>query len=118
MQVRCLPEEDCEEDGDLAALQVHLHLLWQGQDEEAGHWHLVVSVLMAINSQLCSNLFSPRCNDKNCRIQVAGGAYTYTTTAAASIRWKITSFNFFFLQQHSVFSPNVGESNFSCCYTS
>merc|ERR1712072_677590 len=25
------------------------------------------------------------CNDKNCRIQVAGGAYTYTTTAAASI---------------------------------
>ena len=23
-----------------------------------------------------------------------------------------------FLQQHSVFSPNVGESNFSCCYTS
>ena len=26
------------------------------------------------------------CNDKNCRIQVAGGAYTYTTTAAASIR--------------------------------
>ena len=51
---------------------------------------------MAINSQLCSNLFSPRCNDKNCRIQVAGGAYTYTTTAAASIRWKIRSFNFFF----------------------
>jgi len=26
------------------------------------------------------------CSDKNCRIQVAGGAYTYTTTAAASIR--------------------------------
>merc|ERR1712024_337308 len=26
------------------------------------------------------------CNDKNCRIQVAGGAYTYTTPAAASIR--------------------------------
>merc|ERR1719284_350987 len=26
------------------------------------------------------------CHDKNCRIQVAGGAYTYTTTAAASIR--------------------------------
>ena len=26
------------------------------------------------------------CNDKNCRIKVAGGAYTYTTTAAASIR--------------------------------
>merc|ERR1712110_466538 len=26
------------------------------------------------------------CNDKNCRIQVAGGAYTYPTTAAASIR--------------------------------
>ena len=41
-QVRRLPEEDCEEDGDLAALQVHLHLLWQGQDEETGHWHLVL----------------------------------------------------------------------------
>merc|ERR1711936_1398829 len=41
-QVRRLPEEDCEEDGDLAALQVRLHLLWQGQDEEAGHWHLVL----------------------------------------------------------------------------
>ena len=26
------------------------------------------------------------CDDKNCRIKVAGGAYTYTTTAAASIR--------------------------------
>jgi len=27
-----------------------------------------------------------KCGDKNCRVQVAGGAYTYTTTAAASIR--------------------------------
>ena len=45
-QVRRLPEEDCEEDGDLAALEVHLHLLWQGQDEEAGHWHLEVSVFL------------------------------------------------------------------------
>jgi len=27
-----------------------------------------------------------KCYDKNCRVQVAGGAYTYTTTAAASIR--------------------------------
>merc|ERR1712112_716652 len=26
------------------------------------------------------------CGDKNCRVKVAGGAYTYTTTAAASIR--------------------------------
>merc|ERR550517_1172378 len=41
-QVRSLPEEDREEDGDFPALQVHLHLLRQGQDEEAGHWHLVV----------------------------------------------------------------------------
>ena len=28
-----------------------------------------------------------KCGDKNCRVQVAGGAYTYTTTAAASIRY-------------------------------
>ena len=45
-QVRRLPEEDCVEYGDLAALEVHLHLLWQGQDEEAGHWHLEVSVFL------------------------------------------------------------------------
>merc|ERR1712215_431924 len=32
----------CEEDGDLSALEVPVHLLWQGQDEEAGHWHLVL----------------------------------------------------------------------------
>ena len=47
-QVRRLPEEDCEEDGDLTALEVHLHLLWQGQDEEAGHWHLEVSVFFTL----------------------------------------------------------------------
>merc|ERR1712192_7652 len=41
-QVWRLPEENREEDGDLAALQVHLHLLRQGQDEEAGHWHILV----------------------------------------------------------------------------
>ena len=58
------------------------------------------------------------CNDKNCRIQVAGGAYTYTTTAAASIRCQILSIiKLFwnFRQQHSVFSLNVGLFNFSCC---
>jgi len=27
-----------------------------------------------------------KCGDKNCRVKVSGGAYTYTTTAAASIR--------------------------------
>jgi hypothetical protein len=45
-QVRRLPEEDCVEY--LAALEVHLHLLWQGQDEEAGHWHLEVSVFFTL----------------------------------------------------------------------
>ena len=58
------------------------------------------------------------CNDKNCRIQVAGGAYTYTTTAAASIRFQILSIiKLFwnFRQQHSVFSLNVGLFNFLCC---
>merc|ERR1712080_666380 len=32
-QVRSLSEENCEENGDQPTLQVHLHLLWQGQDE-------------------------------------------------------------------------------------
>ena len=82
-QVRRLPEEDCEEDGDLAALEVHLHLLWQGQDEEAGHWRLEVSVFFYA---FCLHILICRCSDKNCLIQVAGRAYTYTTTAAASIR--------------------------------
>lgn len=55
------------------------------------------------------------CNDKNCRIEVAGGAYTYTTTAAASIRYVDGRKYFSKQQQHSVFPLNVGESNFSCC---
>merc|ERR1712187_90354 len=41
-QVWCFPEEDRQEDGDLSALEVPVHLLWQGQDEEAGHRHLVL----------------------------------------------------------------------------
>jgi ribosomal protein L37AE/L43A len=28
-----------------------------------------------------------KCGTKNCRITVAGGAWNYSTTAAASVRW-------------------------------
>ena len=34
--LRCQPQEDRQEDGDLAAQQVPLHLLRKGQDEETG----------------------------------------------------------------------------------
>lgn len=30
-----------------------------------------------------------QCGTKNCRIRVAGGAWNYTTTAAASVRWAL-----------------------------
>ena len=45
----------------------------------------------------CLHILICRCSDKNCLIQVAGRAYTYTTTAAASIRW-----TFFFRSFHQV----------------
>ena len=35
-QIRCQLEEDRQEDGNLSAQQVHLHLLRKGQDEEKG----------------------------------------------------------------------------------
>merc|ERR1712105_57014 len=65
-----LSEENRQEDGGVSALQVSLHLLWQGEHEEEGCRHLEVDV-------------------KNCRITVAGGAWTYATTNGASVRSQI-----------------------------
>ena len=45
------------------------------------------------------------CHDKNCRIQVAGGAYTYTTTAAASIRCNIVTTLFVIVCNSTLCSP-------------
>merc|ERR1712029_538965 len=43
--VRCFPEEDRQEDGGLSALQVRLHLLWQGEHEEDGRRYLEIFLL-------------------------------------------------------------------------
>ena len=50
LQVWSLAEEDRQEDGDLPALQVHLHLLWQGQDEEKGRITLESGFIVLKNS--------------------------------------------------------------------
>merc|ERR1712170_128455 len=65
--LRCFPQEDRQEDGNHTALQVHMHLLRKGDHETQGRRHLVL----------------PR---QELPCTVAGGAWTYTPTAAASVR--------------------------------
>merc|ERR1712244_124596 len=59
--------QDHQEDGDHAALQVYVLVLRQGEHEARRRWHL-------------------RCTTKNCRIKIAGGAWTLSTAAGSSVR--------------------------------
>ena len=47
-------------------------------------------LLLVLSSYICISSFQAVgiwfCDDKNCRITVAGGAWNYSTTAAASVR--------------------------------
>ena len=54
----------------------------------ASAWNCIVWPRLKI-SDLVQAVGIWQCGTKNCRIRVAGGAWNYTTTAAASVRWAL-----------------------------